>query len=152
LFTWANCSTKMNGEIMTKNQKIAISLAIASGVLLASSPAMAEGTWSSYLSSVGTGFSSRTWSDNALDQVATTVKLSGCSMNTGGTFSSATLNLYREYGILPDISMGSISNACNTSNWGQALGADTYHFTIDKINGSTSSTPRFSATSVVTNY
>lgn len=137
---------------MKQIQKVVISAAIASGILLASSPALAEYSWSSYLSAVGVGFSSRTWSDNALDQVATTVKLSGCSMNTGGSFSSTTLNLYREYGVLPDVSMGTISNTCNTSNWGQSLGADTYHFTIDKINGSTSSTPRFSATSVVTNY
>ena len=140
------------GEIMKKNHKLAISLAVLAGVLIVSNPAMAEGSWTSYLSSVGVGFSSRTWSDNALDQVATTIKLSGCSMNTGGTFSSTNLNLYREYGILPDISMGSISNGCSTSSWGQALGADMYHFTIDKINGSTSGTPRFSATSIVTNY
>ena len=132
--------------------KITLSLTVGASILLAATPAMAEGSWSSYLSSVGVGFSSRTWYDGALDQVATTVKLSGCSMTSGGTFASATLNLYREYGVFPDISMGSINNTCNTSNWGQALGGDYYHFTIEKINGSTGPTPHFSATSVVTNY
>lgn len=137
---------------MKTKQKIAAAIAVVAAAVVASTPAMAEGTWTSYLSGVGVGYSSRTWNDSALDQVATTVKLSGCSMNTGGSFSSTTLNLYREYGILPDMSMGSIANACNTSNWGQALGGDYYHFTIERINGSTNPSPRFSATSVVTNF
>lgn len=137
---------------MNTKHKLIIGSALISGMLLGASPALAEGSWSSYLSKVGVGFSSRTWTDNALDQVATTVKLSGCSMNSGGTFSSARINLYREYGFLPDQSVGIITNTCNTSNFGQGLSADMYHFTIDRINGSTNSSLRMSATSVVTGY
>jgi|GEM_PF-1921811 len=137
---------------MKKKYEIAIGGAIAAAILLGSTPAFAEGSWSSYLSKVGVGFSSRSWVDNASDQVATTVKLSGCSLNTTGTFSSATINLYREYGIFADLSVGSIVNYCNTTNWGQALQGDSYHFTIERINGSSSTAPRMSATSVVTTY
>ncbi len=137
---------------MNTKHKLIIGSTVIAGMLLGASPALAEGSWSSYLSNVGVGFSSRTWTDYALDQVATTVKLSGCSMNSGGTFSSTRINLYREYGVLPDQSVGAITNTCNTSNFGQGLAADMYHFTIDRINGSTSSSPRINASSVVTGY
>ena len=137
---------------MKKKYEIAIGGAIAVGILVGSNPAFAEGSWSSYLSKVGVGFSSRSWVDNANDLVATTVKLSGCTLNTSGTFSSATINLYREFGIFADYSVGSIVNKCNTTNWGQALPGDSYHFTIERINGDTSTVPRMSATSVVTTF
>lgn len=136
---------------MDTKHKALLTVATGALILAAATSAIAEGTWSSYLSGVGVGFSSRTWIDYGLDQVPTSVKLSGCSMNTSGTFSSTHLNLFREYGIFPDISQGSIANTCNTVSWG-SVGADYYHFTIEKINGSTGSSPRFSATSIVTNY
>jgi len=136
---------------MNTKQKLAIGSLLISGMLLAASPALAEGRWSSYLKEVGVGFSSRTWTDNATDQVATTIKLSGCSMNVSGTFS-ARINLYREYGFLPDQSVGIITNTCNTSNFGEGLPGDMYHFTIDRIKASTNPTYRVNATSVVTGY
>lgn len=121
-------------------------------VIATTIPAIAEGKWSSFFSSVGTGFNSRSWVDNQIDGAATKVTLSGCSMTTGGTFTSVDINLYREAGWLPDQSVGVIRNYCGTSNFGVNLPADTYHITVERINGSTSSVPRFSANVVVTTY
>lgn len=125
---------------------------LVAAFVVATLPAVAEGRWSSYLSSVGTGFNSRSWIDTQSDNVTTKVTLSGCTMSNGGTFTSVDIRLYREMGWLPDQSVGVLRNYCGTSNFGANLPADTYHFTIERINGSTSGTPRFSANVVVTTY
>jgi hypothetical protein len=137
---------------MKKKYEIVIGGSIATAIFLGSTPAFAEGTWTSYLSKVGVGFSSRSWIDNALDNNPTTIKLAGCSLETAGVFKSATINLYREFGIFPDQSKGSIVNKCTITDWGQALEGDSYHFTIEGINESGSQIPRMNATSLVTKY
>lgn len=42
-----------------------------------------------------------------------------------------------EFGLFPDQNLGTKTNYCGTSNWGDVAN-NAYHFRINKINGSTS--------------
>lgn len=119
---------------MKSKSRIALTLGATTAVLCAiSAPAFAEGSWSSNLDA-SLGFSSRSWQDSALDNVSTATSFGTCSVSGPG-FSSATLNLYDEYGLLPDQSVGSKVNYCGTSDWGALTRSDQYHWTLDAING-----------------
>lgn len=104
-------------------------------------PAMAEGSWTSSLSGVRAGFSSRSWQDSHLDSASTVATLSGC------TGSGLTLNLYDEYGALPDQSVGRITHNCGAFDWGIMTRSDQYHWTVDGV-----SSGSFSASSVKQKY
>lgn len=125
---------------------------VALTLMIGAIPAIAEGQWSSYLSSVGVGFKSRDWQDTKSDWAETKITLTGCTMNSGGSFASTDIHLKREGGWFPDQSIGVIRNYCGTSNFGNGHPAGTYNFTLDRINASTSSTLRISATTIVTRY
>jgi hypothetical protein len=107
------------------------------GTVLAASPAFAEGAWSSKLTNAAIGKSSRSWQDSHKDGVRTTTTFSGCRItgNASG-FSSATVTLYDERGLLPDQSKGSKTNRCGKSDWGVMTRSDRYHWTVSKLNGS----------------
>lgn len=113
---------------------LALGIAVGSSAL-AAAPAMAEGSWNSNLSGVLVGKSSRSWQDSHIDSVHTATTFSGCSASPSG-FSSTVINLYDEYGALPDQSVGQKTNKCGTSDWGAMTRSDGYHWTIDAINGS----------------
>ena len=128
--------------------------AISAAALLTgiSLPAFAEGSWTSYLSGVKIGFESRTWADRDVDQVATTVKLTNCSVS-GASFANAGLTLYQDTWIpYYYTNHGMIYNYCDSVSWGQGLGAGNYHFTVERINSSSTTTRSLSAGSVVTGY
>jgi hypothetical protein len=135
-----------------KHSKKLIAITVALGAVGAATPALAEGKWTSFMSNVPVGFESREWADRNLDDVPTTVKLSGCSVS-GTQFSSTTITLYQDT-IFPLFftNHGQINNYCNSVSWGQALGAGNYHFTVEKINGSATTTRKLSASTVVTGY
>lgn len=114
---------------------VAVGVAAAAAALVAS-PALAEGQWSSSITKAITGFQSRTWQDNNNDNVSTTVTFGTCS-TTPGTFSSTSLEMWGEFGLFPDQNLGTKTNYCGTSNWGDVAN-NAYHFRINKINGSTS--------------
>ncbi len=135
-----------------KHKKLAIGATAALLATVVAGPAFAEGSWSSFMNKVNVGFESRVWADRDIDQVATTVKLKTCSVS-GTTFTSTGITLYQDT-IFPFIytNHGLISNTCGTSSWGQGLGSGNYHFTIEKINGSATTTRTLSAASVVTGY
>jgi hypothetical protein len=136
-----------------KAKTIAVaSTILLAGSLLSAAPAMAEGMWTSYISGAGIGFNSRTWTDQGVDQIATTVKLSGCSLNNGYAFGSTHLKLWRTHLLWFPDDLGAIQNFCTTVSWGQALGAGDYHFEVIKINSNPSTTATFNANVVVTNY
>jgi hypothetical protein len=111
---------------------------------------MAEGSWSSSISSANTGFESRSWQDSNLDNVSTTVRFSGCSITDGRAFSATQLERWAEHGGFPDQNLGNRQNYCNTSNWGD-VSNNSYHFRINTINYATSGY-RLNVSSVVTNY
>ncbi len=135
-----------------KTKRLALTTGALIAMALTASPALAEGSWTSYLSNVPVGFESRTWADRDIDQVATTVKLSGCSVS-GTTFSSTGIALYQDtwlWGVFTN--HGLITNTCNTVSWGQGLGSGNYHLTFERINGSSSTSRTLSATTVVAGY
>ena len=135
----------------TKKIAVASSILLA-GSLLTAAPAMAEGMWTSYISGAPIGFNSRTWTDMGLDPVATTVSLSGCSLNNGYAFGSTHLKLWRTHFLWFPDDLGAIQNFCNKVSWGQALGAGDYHFEVIKINSNPNTTATFNADVVVTHY
>jgi hypothetical protein len=128
---WKRSIMKRLGDKKSTILAIGLSSIVLSAIAI---PAYAEGSWSSNLSNVEAGFSSRSWQDSALDNVATAATFSSCSA-TGPGFTDATLNLYDEFGAFPDQSVGSITNYCDTSNWGAMTRSDRYHWTIDGVNG-----------------
>lgn len=102
------------------------------------SAAYAEGSWSSSVSGALTGFTSRDWTDNNNDATQTRTVWSGCSL-ASGTYRDTTLDLARNRTWpLPDVTYGERTSACGTFNWGRMTDTGTYHWTIKKINGSTS--------------
>lgn len=111
---------------------------VATGLLLvavSAGAAFAEGSWNSNLSGAVAGFSSRSWQDSHVDSAHTTTAFSTCSTDGPG-FSSATLTLWDEQGLFPDVSMGSKVNYCNTSDWGTMTRSDQYHWSLSAVNGS----------------
>lgn len=128
-------------------------LGIATTATLSASPAFAEGSWSSSLSSAKPGFNSRSWQDSHLDRTSTTVAFSGCTYgNAGGLTKSTGLKLYAEWGLLPDQSVGTRSSVCGTFNWGEQTRSDRYHWNLFQLNGSTSTSHWLKVSSLTTRY
>ncbi len=135
---------------LSKRSALVIGGLVIGTSIVAASPALAEGSWTSSISSAITGFQSRTWQDNNSDNVATTVSFSGCTITDGRPFSKTQLEMWGEFGAFPDQNLGSIQNTCNTSNWGRVAN-NAYHFRINTINGSVSGY-RLNVTTVRTAY
>lgn len=117
------------------------SMSVAAAVLLTgtvfAAPAHAEGSWSSYIKSWLPGHDSRHWQDSRKDNNPTKIGFSGCSLDQGGKFSSITVSLYDDKGLLPDVNKGRKTMGCATRSWGKMTRKDKYHFTLDKVNGGT---------------
>ncbi|MES2093202.1 MAG: DUF4179 domain-containing protein [Actinomycetota bacterium] len=142
--------TKESKIRFSKRSALAVGALIIGTSMLAASPALAEGNWTSSITSALTGFYSRTWQDNNSDNVNTTVGFSGCSITDGRAFTETQLEMWGEFGALPDQNLGNIQNTCNTSSWGRVAN-NAYHFRINTINGSTSGY-RLNVTSTYTAY
>lgn len=124
----------------------------ALSVAIGAMPAFAEGQWTSSLTRASTGFNSRSWQDSNLDAADTAVTFSGCSVAFSSDFSSTDVSLWDEFGAFPDLNVGTVNNTCGGSDWGRMTRPDLYHWTIDKINGDGSSTPRLSVDSISQSY
>jgi hypothetical protein len=112
--------------------------------------AIAEGSWSSSLSNVRSGYASRLWYDNYNDNQATTNTLSGCSRSDGATFL-LNVDLRRQRGGLPDASYGkkNVSTCASyaiTANWGRMTSKGNYFFQYWHYNYGTVSARSVSAT------
>ena len=69
----------------------------AAAVLAGAIPAHAEGSFSSSMSAVRTGFDSRTWTDKNSDSVSTYISLTGCDNGgLGAKVTNTQLQLTRE--------------------------------------------------------
>ena len=84
--------------------------------------AYAEGGFDSSLQNVRSGYTSRMWTDGALDGASTTTQLSGCSRSDGANFF-LEVELRKRRSFLPDISYGrkdvsSCNSGAPTANWG----------------------------------
>lgn len=116
--------------------------------------ASAEGSFNSTISGWLTGISSREWQDNNKDAVSTAVTLGGCSFMGSSGFSTATLQVSKRNGLLPDANKGQKDLACSKSasgSWGRPE-AGKYRFTLVKLNGNNGSDFKFQATSVKVAY
>ncbi|MEV3989826.1 hypothetical protein AB0J57_13070 [Streptomyces sp. NPDC049837] len=127
---------------------------VAAGVVITVSlgigPAFAEGSWSSSIGGWLTGKESRHWSDSNRDNVATTVKFSGCSASHG-TFRYAGLQLKKERANLPDPVVARDNNYCDTSSFGD-VSAGKYYFNYSNMNGYDQPFAALTVSSVVVKY
>lgn len=128
---------------MRRQRMIAAITGCASAAVLASAiPAHAEGSWSSSMNGVRTGFNSRTWVDKNNDSVSTSISLSGCSNGgLGPSVTNTQLQLTRETSVVePDENRGRYTFNCTSSDshaFGDQPGGD-YHFTVTKIQDASS--------------
>jgi hypothetical protein len=109
-------------------------------VIISASPALAEGSFTSSLSNVLTGFNSRSWTDKNSDGTSTRITLSQCTDPArGGKGANTRLQLTRERGgVLPDKQVGDRKTFyCSSSaygDWGR-VARGKYHFTVILIDG-----------------
>lgn len=123
-------------------------------VVLPAGVAFAEGSWSSSMTAVRTGFDSRTWTDRNADGASTTIKLGGCRDTYSGQNLNTHLQLTKENTWTPDQNMGVKCFPCSTSytnSWGR-VAAGNYHFTVMMINGTVSNSYYLSANPVYVTY
>jgi len=94
---------------------------VAVGVIavLAATAAAAEGSWTSSMTGVVTGFHSRTWTDKNSDSSATKITLTRCTGWTRDVKANPTLKLIRERpGILPNENRGGKKYTCSDGRGG----------------------------------
>lgn len=106
-----------------------VAVIAATAVLAGPVQAYAEGSWSSSLTNVRSGYLSREWRDNNNDGVVTRNTVRGCSRDDGATFF-LEVDLRRKRNLQPDVSYGRKNiSACRggtgTGTWGDQT-AGTY--------------------------
>lgn len=130
-----------------------IAITMLTGALVASGQtAIAEGSWSSSVTRVRTGFETRSWNDRNTDSAATQWRLERCTdYLTGGRATNSHWKLMRERGgVLPDENRGEKYFPCATASqqsWGD-VPASNYHLTLTKIAGQTTGTGALNANPV----
>lgn len=142
-------------KMSTRSRGGTIAIAVALMVGLLAPAASAEGSFDSDMTSVLTGFSSRTWSDRNADAAATRITLRGCTHDWApGAPKSAELQLTRETPWWqPDENRGRKTFNCAasaTQDWGRQP-SSSYRFTVTKIAG-LSSGPKLTVRSLTVSY
>ncbi|KZE91939.1 hypothetical protein AVP41_01489 [Microbacterium sp. TNHR37B] len=105
---------------------------------LASTPAVAAG-FTSEMSRVATGFSSRWWSENGTESAATRVRYSDClnvsEIDWRAVFGKVRVHLWRDNGIFPDHNHGRVTSNCNNTwaSWGRMTSAGSYKWTVGQV-------------------
>lgn len=123
------------------SRKLAVVMLFGSLVLGFAGIASAEGSFSSAMSRVLTGYSSRTWVDKDLDATSTRIGLAVCRNAYSNAGVTPTLQLSQVRSLLPDINKGSKTYNCGSRGgyvnqyWGD-VPAGTYRFTLVAVNGS----------------
>ncbi|MER8231033.1 hypothetical protein [Streptomyces sp. NPDC094049] len=92
-------------------------------LLAGTAPALAEGSWTSYIKDWRDNNESRRWEDKQIDEASTTVTFANCS----DAFSMDT-GLYRVVDNWPDTGYGGKVNQCATSNWGKISTSGKFYF------------------------
>lgn len=119
-------------------KKVVAAMALSAALILVPTVAFAEGSFTSYMSQAQPSFSSRTWSDQNLDSVKTTVTFSGCKANYGGkapgtlAISSIDVSLYRGSTYLGYKRVA----GCGSFVWSD-MPKGSYHFYLEAVNGIT---------------
>ena len=135
-------------------RKHAVLMAAVAMVVVPAGAALAEGSWSSSMTAVRTGFDSRTWTDKNGDSAATTIALTRCKDFYTGQNLNTHLQLTKENTFTPDVNMGITYFPCSSSyknSWGR-VAAGSYHFTVMKINGTVSNSYYLNANPVSVAY
>jgi hypothetical protein len=114
--------------------------AAAVAAVMAMPMAFAEGSFSSYMTAVYPGFSSRTWTDHNSDSQSTNIELATCFWNPQHMgLKNLTLQLTKqEPWYLPQQNRGRRNYVCPTGStqaWGRQP-SGSYHFTLVDVNGS----------------
>jgi len=104
---------------------------------LAAVPALAEDAWTSSLTNVGKGFSSRWWTDTHSDGSSTRVRLSSCLGGSGSNYlvRKVRLHLWRDNGLFPDHNHGYVTSSCNDTlaSWGEMTERGSYKWTVGNM-------------------
>lgn len=119
-----------------------VALAVLVISLLLVSPALAEGSWASYLSGTRVGFDTRRWYDNDNDAVSTYVTVHECrDAQPMYSNDSIELQLRRHMPGWFDDPRGNRSNICYYSGtmWWDRQPAGEYFLKITRITGSDAS-------------
>jgi hypothetical protein len=105
---------------------------------LATTPSFA-GSFTSKLSGVSTGFSSRWWSEDGTGSAATRVRFDQCinvsEIDWRAVFEKARVHLWRDNGILPDHKHGRAQSDCKNgwASWGRMTEAGSYKWTVGQV-------------------
>jgi len=128
---------RVAASTLTSRQKMALSVLVTFILTAASTPAVAEGSWSSSVSGgLAGGFSSRWWDDRQLDSNPTRASFASCRIRElGQNATRIQTTLYRDNGIFPDHNHGTINNPCNGSSasWGNGLPAGSFRWELGPV-------------------
>jgi hypothetical protein len=103
-------------KIMRMNKLVGSSLAAAVMVVVAASPALAEGDIKSSISGWLPGKETRDWNDGHTDSDKTTLQNNRCSSDTGNNVSSLTWELNRNDTATPDEHYGNKKLTCTATS------------------------------------
>jgi hypothetical protein len=112
-------------------------------------PALAEGTWQSYIDGFRVGDKSRTWSKQVNDGWSTNITFVDCKVH-GYSTATVRIQLTRETPwYQPDENMGRQNYSCSGSGtihrvWDQPPHNNDYHFVATHLAGSSSSSNQYS--------
>ncbi|MEE1751205.1 hypothetical protein [Streptomyces sp. SP18CS02] len=112
------------------NARRATAIAVGATVLLGlgALPAHAENYRDTNFSGWTRGTESSRWHDNDRDNTTTALTFADCYTDAG--FSYATLKVWRDVPLSPDVDRGTRTNYCGTSLWGKEAQGD-YYFELD---------------------
>lgn len=136
------------GSFNRRKASLWLGAALVGAILVAPTPALAEGSWNSSLSGVRSGFTSRIWYDSNSDGVITKTTLSGCSRSDGATFK-LDVELRRDLSLQPDVSYGlrdvsACKGGTGSGSWGDQTAGDYFlqfwHYDFGTVSASSVST------------
>lgn len=122
------------------NRMVGSTVAAAVLVVLAASPALAEGEIHSSISGWLPGKETSDWNDKHTDADKTTLQNNRCSSDTGNNVTSLTWELNRNDTVTPDEHYGNkkltctATSAATTASWGER-GKGNFDATLKQVNG-----------------
>ena len=110
---------------------------------MAVGPAIASGSATGSFSQSNPGKTSKEWTDHQTDNAATKIAYSFCSYSNGEAVTSLTVELWDQWGALPDAKVGNAKNTsgCGSVSWAKSTSTytmrdSTFFWRIDKMNNS----------------
>lgn len=116
---------------MTRPQGRSAVIGIATLAFAVAAPAFAEGSYSSYFTSISVGFDSRNHYDNNFDNASTTLSVDDCTQDSWNSHGAMEWELIRHRTLLPGVSEGTRTVGCSSTRDTTSYGAQQeawYHF------------------------